>query len=156
MIKIENAKIKHINFILKGIEETFKIEKATLTKKQKVELKKIILKDIKRGEIKIALRENKPIGFIWFKFSDKTPFGVNYGKWDEKYCWINWTYVTEKFRNRGIASTLYKEVEKICKKKGIKTMMLDIFKANKLSEKIHEKLGFKKLLSIYIKKLVNN
>jgi len=153
MIKIENAKKEHVNFILKGIEEIFEIEKATLTKKQKIELKKSIIKDIKRREIKIAIKENKPVGFIWFKFSDKTPFGVNYGKWDEKYCWINWTYVTKKFRNKGIGSALYKEIEKICKEKGIKTIMFDIFKVNKLSQKVHKKLGFKELLSIYTKKV---
>lgn len=151
MIKIKNAKVEHAEFVLKGIEEITKTEKATLTKKLKTELKEIILKDIKRKEIKIASKDGKPIAFIWFKFSDKTPFGVNYGSWDEKYCWINWTYVIKNFRNRGIGSALYKEVEKICKKKGVKTIMLDIFKVNKLSEKVHKKLGFKELLSIYVK-----
>jgi len=153
MIKIENAKTKHVNFILKGIEEIFKIEKATLTRNQRIELKKFIIKDLKKREIKIAVKNDELVGFIWFKFSDKTPFGVNYGKWDEKYCWINWAYVTKKFRNQRIGSTLYKEIEKICKKKGIKTIMLDIFKVSKLSEKVHKKLGFKELLSIYTKNI---
>jgi GNAT superfamily N-acetyltransferase len=153
MIKIENAKTKNINFILKGIKEILETEKIEFTKKQKIELKKSIVKDIKRKEIKVAIKENKPVGFIWFKFSNKIPFGVNYGKMDEKYCWVNWTYVTKKFRNKGIGSALYKEIEKVCKKKGIETMMLDIFKVNKLSEKVHKKLGFKELLSIYTKKV---
>jgi len=38
---------------------------------------------------------------------------------------------------------------KICKKKGIEQIMLDVFTVNKKSARFHERMGFKPLLVIY-------
>jgi GNAT superfamily N-acetyltransferase len=150
---IRNAKIQEIGFILNSIKEILKIEKATPDKKKIDEQRKFIIESIKNKEIRIANKENNPIGFLWFKIGDITPFGLNYGKWERKYCWINWVYVLQKYRNQGMGSLLYQDLMKICKKRGVKEIMLDVFKVNKKSLNFHIEQGFKPLLSIFHKKI---
>jgi hypothetical protein len=40
-----------------------------------------------------------PVGFIWFEFSNQSPYGVGYGQWWNKYLWISYVY-TDKGLNQ--------------------------------------------------------
>jgi len=147
-IKIRNAKIGDLKFIIKGIKEIFRIEKCRLKREKLNEEKRLALKAIKRNEVKIAVKEKKSLGFIWFAFSSTTPYGVDYGSWGKRYCFVSWVYVLKEYRHKGIGSLLYSEVKKICKKKKVKEIIIDVYAINKKSIKFHNRMGFKPLLYI--------
>ena len=143
---IRNARLQDTKFVLDGIREIFRIENDIFVYREK---KKLAINAIMNKQVRVVIEENKPIGFSWFRISDLTPFGLDYGKWSRKYCWISFVYVVKSYRNQGIGSLLYEDIMKICKKKGIKQIMLDIFAVNKKSARFHEKIGFKPLLGIF-------
>lgn len=150
-IKIDYAKKQDILFIIKGIKEICKIEK------EKPEKNSFLIKKIKealeKNQIIIARYKDEPIGFVQFIFSNKEPYGFDYGKHGKEYCWIEWIYVLKKYRNEGIGSGLYKNLAKICKNKNIKEIMLDVFEINKHGQKFYFDKGFKPLINILVEKL---
>ncbi|NYZ76223.1 GNAT family N-acetyltransferase [Candidatus Micrarchaeota archaeon] len=148
-LAIRDAKLQDTEFILSGIRDIFRIEKCVFSDRVYRERKKFTKNAIKNKQVRVVIEENKPIGFSWFRISDLTPFGLDYGKWSRKYCWISFVYVVKGYRNQGIGSLLYDDIMKICKKKGIKQIMLDVFTVNKKSTRFHEKIGFKPLLGIF-------
>jgi ribosomal protein S18 acetylase RimI-like enzyme len=150
-----NAKLEDRDYILSGIKDTFRIEKAVINNAIISEQKKLIIKAIKNKEIRIVVKGNNPIGFLWSTIGDITPFGLKYGKWDKKYCWVNWVYVSRKHRGRGIGPLLYADLIKICKSKRLEEIMLDVFTVNSKAIRFHKKIGFKPFLSIYSKKIKN-
>ena len=87
-----------------------------------------------------------------FEVSRKTPFGVDYGPWSERFAWVSWSFVDAPRRGKGVGKALYAEFERECRRRGIKEVMLDVFEVNAKSRAFHEKLGFAPLLSIYSKK----
>jgi GNAT superfamily N-acetyltransferase len=97
----------------------------------------------------VAVEGGKPVGFSCFKIGDMTPFGLDYGRWSGRYCWISWVYVVKGYRNQGVGSLLYEDIARICKRKKIKEIMLDIFTVNKKSASFHRRMGFKPFLSIF-------
>ena len=145
-MKIRKATEKDIDFIIDGIKEIFEIEKENFTEKN--ELKKKIKKEIKNEKILIAEKNKKSLAFIEFTFSNKEPYGVDYGKRKEKYCWINNMYVTKNMRRKKIGKTLISEVNLICKDKKIKTIILDVFKINIKGKKFYKKIGFKPIIEL--------
>jgi len=60
-LTIRNAKLKDMDYILSGIKDIFRIEKAVLTNDMLSEQKKLIIKAIKNKEIRAAIKENNPI-----------------------------------------------------------------------------------------------
>ena len=92
--------------------------------------------------------KNSPIGFIWFTISNKCPYGVDYGDYEKKYLWINFSFVSKENRNKGIATSLYREVFKVASSKKIYSIALDVFEVNKNSLRFHEKLGFKSKINL--------
>lgn len=153
-LTVRNAKPRDVDFILYGIKDTFRIEKDVFNDKICLEKKRLAKKAIKNNQVRIALKENNPVGFLWFKISDVTPFGLDYGRWSKKYCWISYVYILKGYRNQGIGSLLYDDITKICKKRGVKHIMLDVFTVNEKSARFHRKKGFKPFLSIYSKNLI--
>jgi len=149
-LKIRNAKLQDTEFILSGIREIFRIENDSFVYSEK---KKLARNAIRNKHIRVAIKENKPIGFSWFRISDLTPFGLDYGKWSRKYCWISFVHVLKDYRNQGIGSLLYDDIMRICRRKRIKQIMLDIFTVNKKSTSFHKKRGFEPLLSVYSKRI---
>jgi len=143
---IRNARLQDTEFVLKGIREIFRIENDIFVYREK---KKLAINAIMNKQVRVVIEENKPIGFSWFGISDLTPFGLDYGKWSRKYCWISFVYVVKGHRNRGIGSLLYDDIMRICKRKKVRQIMLDVFTVNKKSARFHEKIGFKPLLSIF-------
>jgi ribosomal protein S18 acetylase RimI-like enzyme len=143
---IRNAKLQDIGFVLSGIREIFRIENDIFVYSEK---KKLARNAIRDKHVRVVIKGGKPIGFSWFRISDSTPFGLDYGKWSEKYCWISFVYVLKNYRNQGIGSLLYDDVMRICRRKKVKQIMLDVFTVNKKSARFHESIGFRPLLSIF-------
>jgi GNAT superfamily N-acetyltransferase len=152
--KIRFAKTSDFDFVLRGMREIdLKIEKRELTKEKIVQRRKAALSDVKRKRTLVAEDERgNRLGFLTFAFSRKTPFGLNYGPWEREFAWVAWSYVAPRFRGRGVGRALYAEVERICRKRGVKEILLDVFEVNARSRSFHKKLGFIPLLSIYSKK----
>lgn len=97
---------------------------------------------------------NNCIGFIWYSKSDTEPYGIgNYGKHENTFLWINYLFVSENFRHKGIATKLYIKVEEYCIKNNIKEILLDVFENNTNSIKFHNNIGFNKKIGIYSKNI---
>lgn len=54
-------------------------------------------------------------------------------------------FVIEEFRRRGVASTLIKEAEKVCKKEEKSRLLLEVRKSNFAAIRLYLSLGFKKI-----------
>jgi GNAT superfamily N-acetyltransferase len=147
----EKATTKDIPFIIKGINEIYKIEKQPSDKRSVLE-KKIKIQ-IKQKQIIVAKIGEKTIGFLEFLFSKKEPYGINYDDEKEKYCWVNNMYVKKELRGLGIGKLFFKELKKICKDKKIKRIMLDVFEVNENGKKFYKKTGFKQETHIMEEKL---
>jgi GNAT superfamily N-acetyltransferase len=103
------------------------------------------------------------LGYIQFAFTGQFPYGVTYGKWKNKYCWVDNVYVhpgncrgnkrltLEEHRGKGISKLLYKFLEKHCLENNVKEIMLDVYVVNQSSKIVHEKLGFVPLTIVYSK-----
>lgn len=152
-LKIRDASLRDARFILSGIRDIFRIEKYVFSDRIYRERKRLTKNAIKNKQVRIVIKGNEPIGFSWFKIDSLTPFGLDYGKWSGKYCWISFVYVLKNYRNQGIGSLLYDDIMKICRRRGIREIMLDVFIVNKKSARFHRKMGFKPFLSIYSKKM---
>jgi GNAT superfamily N-acetyltransferase len=150
-IKIQNATKKDINFIYNGTTDICKIEK------QKPEKKAFTIKQLKQAiqtkKVRVAHLNKKPVGFVQFTFSNKSPYGLEYGRWERKFCWIEWMYITKKNRRQGIGILLKKDLEKICKKKKVNEIMLDVFEVNKKAKKFYIKNGFNDVIHIMTTKI---
>jgi GNAT superfamily N-acetyltransferase len=151
-VKIKDAELQDTEFILSGIKDILAIEKCVFDDRVYRERKKLTRDAIKNKQVRIAIKKGKAVGFSWFKTGVLTPFGVGYGKWGRKYCWISFVYVSKESRGQGVGSLLYEDIMKICRRKKIKEMMLDVFTVNKKSAQFHKKKGFKPFLSIYSRK----
>ena len=145
-IGIRYAEISDIPFIINGIKQIVEIESGDILIEEsliRTDRDKKALDAINKKNILIATMENDLIGFIWFTISNKCPYGINYGDYTKEYLWVNFSFVSKENRNKGIATSLYKEVFKIASSKQIHSVALDVFEINKHSLQFHEKLGFK-------------
>ncbi|MBU3160626.1 GNAT family N-acetyltransferase [Clostridium frigoris] len=93
-------------------------------------------KKIQEGYPIIVFEENsKVIGFATFG---------SFRPWPAfKYTIEHSIYVHEKYSNKGIGTTLLKEIIRICDEREFATMVAGIDGSNENSIKMHEKLGFK-------------
>jgi diamine N-acetyltransferase len=140
-----------IPFITNGIKEICLIEK------QKPENDSKILKSLKiallKKEILILCENNELIGFVQFKITNQTPYGIDYGKCEKKFCWIDWFYVAKKYRNQGFGKILHQNIRSLCKKKKVNEIMLDVFKINSNARKFYQKEGFSEFIYIMREKI---
>lgn len=158
-MKIRYAKPSELNFILRGIKEICTFEESSVWIEKFAYFGNLmrsnsspkVRKAIQKKNILIAILEKKPVGFLWFSISKKCPYGINYGEYSKKYLWIDFSFVSKKFRKHGIGTALYNESFKIAKRKKICTVVLDVFEINKLSMKFHKKLGFEPKIHLLFK-----
>ena len=146
MIQIRFGKKDDINLILNGILEICKIEK------QKPETKNKLIQQtknaIQKKEIRIITLNKEPIGFLQYKFTKKTPYGIDYGNSENKFCWIDWFYITKEHRRKGFGEILIKDLKLLSKKKKIHEIMLDVFNINNQAIKFYKKEVFKDFIQI--------
>ncbi len=145
-MKIRYAKPADLKFIVNGMREIVSIEEDSVWIEKflvRSDREKKARRAISEKNIFVATAGGKPIGFIWFSISKKCPYGLSYGNYTKKFVWINFSYVSKKFRSRGIGKKLYKEVFKLAARKKIRTVVLDVFTINKRSLKFHKRLGFR-------------
>ena len=150
-VLIRNAELDDLGFILAGVVETANIERASIEDKRAE--RKRIRKAMAEKRIRIADANSRPVGFIWFVRSHKSPYGVDYEGFGENYYWVEWVFVKNGHRGRGIGTALYKDLFAIAKRHGVKKVLGDIFRVNKRSAKFHQKLGFMPMLTIYYRPL---
>jgi len=155
-IKIRYAKNPDLEFMLNGFKEIERIETGDVWIEKflkRSDRPQKIRKAIRRKNILVATLGKKPVGIIWFTISNKVPYGVNYGIYTKKYMWIDFSFVSRKFRKRGIGTMLYKEAFKIAARKKIRTVFVDVFSANRNSVQFHEKIGFKPKIYLLIREI---
>jgi ribosomal protein S18 acetylase RimI-like enzyme len=111
---------------------------------KKIKCRYILPKIGKKGYIKIAEIERKPIAFIWFSIRNSA-IG--------KYGYIKHIFVEKKWRRKGIAKKLIKIAEKELKLKGIDTLRLIVTKTNRSGFVFAKKCGFKQSRIVMEKKI---
>ncbi|MBI5227603.1 GNAT family N-acetyltransferase [Candidatus Micrarchaeota archaeon] len=151
MVSFQFATLDDFDFVWSGRQEIADIEKFVIpdppAEKERAK------KAIKDNRIYLAVENSKPIGFIWFIVSTATPFGVDYGLFDVKYAYIDYVYVEQNSRNKGIGKLLYAKLDEYCKENNIEQILCDIYKINEKSILFHEKMGFSPFVSVYSKKI---
>ena len=151
MNEIRYASKEDLDLIIKGILEICNLEKEKPDTKKQI-LRKT-LKAIKNKEIITIYTNNKPVAFIQFKFTKKTPYGINYSDNKNKLCWIDWIYVLKGYRKKGLGNRLLKDLEYICKQNKTKEIMLDVFKINKSATKFYEHKKYSEYIKILREKI---
>ena len=91
-----------------------------------------------KGFTFIVETEGKKTGLVRV-YQDKV---ANFFK-DPDILYIDDIYVVKKFRRKGVAKLLLKEVEKIAKQLGIKRIDARVYTFNKPTQKLLESMGFK-------------
>jgi L-amino acid N-acyltransferase YncA len=146
--KVRNAKRMDYSFIVGGLEDIRhhagwlkRYTKATIS--DRMDIKKAIL----GRRIRVVEHNNRPIGFINFSTDSEIMY------FQSKFVWVDLIYVRKMYRGKGVGALLYKDVCRIARTRGIKRVVVDVFEANKKSILFHKRLGFKRVYTIYQKKL---
>ena len=149
------AKSTDIDTILKGILEILFLEEnktSFFSEEKNQEQHNLICNAIYKNTIIVSENNNSEVvGFIWFNITNKSFYGVDYGNVENQYMFISYIWVTESFRNKGIAKQLYDKVINYAKDNNIKKIWLDIYMSNEKSINFHTKLGFHPEIMLYSK-----
>ena len=108
-----------VEFVLEGRYDVYVTEKYSLDQFDPEEERRISLKAITNQNVIVAEIDRSSyfyfsvpkhhsnqiftdkVGYVQFQKGEKTPFGVDYGQWFNKYLWIDFVYVkngTKKVR----------------------------------------------------------
>ncbi len=112
-VVIKNCTKENVNFIVDSIKEICRIEKEYCQPTPK--LKKELIDAIKKKNVVGAFVEKKLVGYIWFLFSKKVPYGVNYGVEKPPYCWVAWSYVEKNTVGKELQLNYTKKWSKLAK-----------------------------------------
>ena len=82
--------------------------------------------------------ENDIVGYIFIKISDPNKNAEIY-----KEAFIDALYVEEKYRNKGIATSLIKKAKEYAKNMNAKNISINVICSNETALKLYNKLGFK-------------
>ena len=153
------ATIVDIDIIMKGILEILFLEENKtyfFSEDKKQEQLNLIYDAINNKTIIVAEKNNsnnnnEVIGFIWFNITNKSFYGLDYGKLESNYMFISYVWVIETSRDKGIATQLYDKVINYAKENNIKKIWLDIYMCNVKSINFHNKLGFQPQITLYSK-----
>ena len=145
-MKIRFATLKDFDLLIEGLEDIRKHEGYKYIhakEKDKLDYRKAI----KNKNIKIIEVNGKKAGFLYFKLNFKLMYI------DEKFLWVQRIYVRKEFRGKGFSRILYNNAIKIARKNGLGKIFCDVYAVNKKSIKVHKKIGFSPIYTIYQKKL---
>jgi GNAT superfamily N-acetyltransferase len=145
---IRYAKPSDFDFLIKGLEENRRLEQRSsrdvkATRQDTADFRLAILSHL----IRVLEDQGRLIGFLYFR----TDFPVMYIP--KKPFWIDLIYVERRFRGKGVGRLLYKDAITTAKRKGFKTLVIDVFEANVNSKAFHERLGFHPIYTIYRKRI---
>ena len=113
----------------------------------------VISNDIKNNDSYVMVLNDKVIATIFASFEEEITYNKIYdGKWlnDDDYCVIHRIAVDNSFKGQGIFYKLIKNVEKLCKSKGIHTIKVDTHEDNITMQNTLNKNGFKYCGVIYL------
>jgi ribosomal protein S18 acetylase RimI-like enzyme len=112
----------------------------------------------------LCLLDGRRVGYLWHVLADACQFGPGcYAKHDGRYTWVHTVYTHPSMRHRGVARTLYAHLEgrmqQQIQRSGAETgeqeacreIWLDVFENNPQSIRLHRKLGFQPVTTIYRK-----
>ena len=86
-------------------------------------------------------------------FQNEKLVGFIYGTYVSDMSFINYLYVLEEYRNRGIASALLQEFVTRCEKLKIKDININTYVNNKTAHHLYHKLGFNDFMITLVKKI---
>lgn len=112
-----------------------------------------IYSDIKNNSSYVLESENGILATAMISFEeDKTYKNIYDGEWlnSGDYAVIHRIAVSEKFKGKGIASNIIKEVENLCKENRVNSIKIDTHKDNISMQRLIEKTGFKYCGIIYL------
>lgn len=155
--KIRRGFTRDTDFIVSGVMDIFRTETEDepqtkdFQRKYSARIEKLLLKALRKGEVRISEINGKNVGFVWFEKTLNSIFGLRYPDWSKKYCWICWAYVKEGFRGASLGTLMYNDIESMCKKEGLKSIGADFHLKNTRSKKFHYSLGFKPVYQVVFK-----
>lgn len=86
-------------------------------------------------------------------FQNEKLVGFIYGTYVSDMSSIDYLYVLEEYRNRGIASALLQEFVTRCEKLKIKDININTYVTNKTANHLYHKLGFNDFMITLVKKI---
>lgn len=113
----------------------------------------VILKDIENQHSYVLEDDNKIIGTVALSFDGEETYDLIYdGKWisNNEYAVIHRIAASKKCNIKGIGTEIIKNIEKICKDKGIKSIKIDTHEENLVMQKLLNKNDFKYCGVIYL------
>ena len=113
----------------------------------------VIEKDIEDGYSYVLTDEGSVVGTTYLSFDGEETYKTVYeGQWlsDGDYGVIHRIAVDRELKRKGLSSRIIKEVEAICKEKGIKNIKIDTHRKNIVMQKFLKKNGFKYCGIIYL------
>ena len=113
----------------------------------------VISNDIKNNDSYVMMLNDKVIATIFASFEEEITYNKIYdGKWlnDDDYCVIHRIAVDNSFKGQGIFYKLIKNVEELCKPKGIHTIKVDTHEDNITMQNTLNKNGFTYCGVIYL------
>ncbi len=120
---------------IKACADIFRVESSKHPYNKKTSTKKAIdlmKEDFKLNDIYVAEVDNGVVGFIMLKIDPNI----------KDQLWINELWITQESQGRGIGKKIMAEIEKIYKKKGIKTFKLVAHTNAGGAQKFYKKLNY--------------
>lgn len=87
----------------------------------------------------VAYDADRPVGYAWVELESKPEFPLKYGR---EQAYIHQIAVHEDFRKQHVGTSLFNEIKKLAKNKGIDHFELDSWAFNTDAHKFFERLGF--------------
>jgi len=139
MIKIREGKISDWEELLVLLNSSPELQSTPEGETYNKGFVKATLKDKKRNVVLIVESEKKIVGFLTAEI------------WkDKKYSFLTDILIKKRYRKKGIASKLFKEYEKICKKDNLQTIIGLVLVNNKKMQRLVEKSNYKKGNKFYL------
>ena len=104
-ITFRKATVEDYSFMNDGVWDVYRVEKHDLSLFSEKEETEKIMSAIEKQRVFIAEENNGKkyiahliiyavrLGYLQYVFADQTPYGVTYGEWFNKFCWVDFVYV---------------------------------------------------------------
>lgn len=113
----------------------------------------ILREDILKGNSYILIKDNNIVTTVVIIFGEEKTYRKIYqGQWlsELEYAVVHRIAVAKDHKGQGFASIIFKELEKICYERNIKSIRIDTHHDNKAMQRLLKKNGFKYCGIIYL------